>query len=75
MSERYSYFQRLRGQPKRIKTRVSREVYILSRQQKTEAGNNQAVWDPCQRSRPSDRNRISDTSIKPRFALLDLAAR
>jgi len=38
MSERYSYFQRLRGQPKRIKTRVSREVYILSRQQKT-------VWD------------------------------
>ncbi len=46
MSERYSYFQRLRGHPKRIKTRVSREVYILSRQQKTETRNNQAVWEP-----------------------------
>jgi len=45
MSERYSYFQRLRGQPKRIKTRVSREVYVLSRQQKSEAPNKQAVWD------------------------------
>lgn len=45
MSERYSYFQRLRGQPKRIKTRVSREVYILSRQQKTDTRNKQAVWD------------------------------
>lgn len=45
MSERYSYFQRLRGQPKRIKTRVSREVYILSRQQKAETRNKQAVWD------------------------------
>ena len=45
MSELYSYFQRLRGQPKRIKTRVSREVYVLSRQQKSELPNKQAVWD------------------------------
>lgn len=45
MSERYSYFQRLRGQPKRIKTRVSREVYVLSRQQNNDASHKQAVWD------------------------------
>lgn len=46
MTERYSYFQRLRGQPKRIRTRVSREAYVLSRQQKNDAPNSQPVWDP-----------------------------
>lgn len=48
MTERYSYFLRLRGQPKRIKTRVSREAYVLSRKQKARAParNEQPVWDP-----------------------------
>lgn len=45
MTERYSYFLRLRGQPKRIKTRVSREAYVLSRKPKG-APNKQPVWDP-----------------------------
>ena len=48
MTERYSYFLRLRGQPKRIKTRVSREAYVLSRRQKVRAPvrNEKPVWDP-----------------------------
>jgi hypothetical protein len=45
MTERYSYFLRLRGQPKRIKTRVSREAYILSRQQKRETLDTQPAWE------------------------------
>ena len=44
MTERYSYFLRLRGQPKRIKTRVSREAYVLSRKKKG-TPNKQPAWD------------------------------
>jgi hypothetical protein len=44
MTERYSYFLRLRGQPKRIKTRVSREAYVLSRKEKG-TPNKQPTWD------------------------------
>jgi hypothetical protein len=44
MTERYSYFVRLRGQPKRIKTRVSREAYVRSRKQPAPA-TRQPVWD------------------------------
>jgi len=46
MTERYSYFLRLRGQPKRIKTRISREAYVLSRQQSSAAVGGRPVWDP-----------------------------
>ncbi|AGK59356.1 hypothetical protein HYPDE_38433 [Hyphomicrobium denitrificans 1NES1] len=46
MTERYSYFLRLRGRPKRIKKRVSREVYVFSRKQKSGTPNKQPVWDP-----------------------------
>ena len=45
MTERYSYFLRLRGQPKRIKTRVSREAYVLSRREKG-TPDKRPVWDP-----------------------------
>jgi hypothetical protein len=43
MTERYSYFLKLRGQPKRIKTRVSREVYVLSRKQKSGTPSKQPI--------------------------------
>ena len=46
MTQRYSYFNRLRGHPKRIKTRVSRETYVLARKEKAVTSNEQPAWDP-----------------------------
>lgn len=46
MSERYTRFLELRGRPRRIRTRISREAYILSRKPTVARANEKPIWDP-----------------------------
>lgn len=45
MNRRYGYAEHLRGNPVRIRTRVSREVYVQSRKNALEAANDPPQQD------------------------------